>query len=426
MNGPSSDENAALRKALVDQSPDHDSVNGEASADSHPDRQTESRRRWVAENRDRVRDLNRRWRAEHLERARQLNRDSMRRAAARKRRETEVLAHGRERAKRWREAHPDRVRGYQQRWVEENREKVREYYNRYYANHRDEVKARAAERRDADPDPARTKQAHKQWAERNKEHRAEVQRTRRSDPEIYQAELEANAAAKRLKRTLSRAGLPPKQLHPVTAAERRRHERQADAYFRDPALPEHLRQFTVFAESLTEHMRKNGARMREFAEAYVATRARMGLPPVSVDNIVHARAVELVTERMRRVDLLNSRDIAAAVRAAKAVVPHEERQEQFDRLVKAVITHVHRNRERYAVDAEMENQARAHRGKPRMPVESMVVRVAMQEMMERMPTNRLTAEDAQSVARIAMLRIAVSYEPHSGAVGDRAQRRPLG
>ncbi|WP_146066026.1 hypothetical protein [Cryobacterium sp. Y82] len=74
---------------------------------------------------------------------------------------------------------------------------------------------------------------------------------------------------------------------------------------------------TVFAESLTEHMLKNGSRMREFAEAYVSSRARIGLPPVSADDIVYARAVEIVAERMRRVDLLTGREVAAACEARK-------------------------------------------------------------------------------------------------------------
>jgi hypothetical protein len=424
MNGPPSDENAAPRKVLVDQPPDHDDVIGAASTEGHPDRQTESRRKWVAENRDRIRDLNRRWRAEHLERARQLNRDSMRRTTARMRRQAEVRARGRERAKRWREAHPDRVREYQQRWVEENREKVREYYNRYYANHRDEVSARAASRRDAYPD--RTKQVHKEWADRNKEHRAEVQRTRRANPEIYQAELESNAAAKRLKHRLSVSGLPPSQLHPATAAERRTNEREADAYFSDLALPEHLRQFTVFAESLTEHMLTNAARMQEFAEAYVATKARMGLPPIPVENIVYARAVELVTERMRRVDLLTSRDVAAAVRATKAVVGREERREQVERLVKTVVTRVHRDSARYAVDAAIENQARVRRGKPRLPFDLLVVQLALQEVLERLPTSTLTIEDARNAARAARLRLGKSFEDRPDAVAVRSHRWPVG
>ena len=287
----------------------------------------------------------------------------MRRATVRRHREAEVRARGRERAKRWRQEHPERRREYQQRWVVENREKVREYYNRYYKAHRDEVNARAAARRDADPE--RMKQITRQWAERNKERRAELQRNRRSDPEVYQTELESNAAARRLKRSLSRAGLPPKRIHVATAAERRADEREADAYFNDLSRREHLRQFTVFAESLTEHMLKNGARMREFAEAYVETRARLGLPPVPVENVVYARAVEIVAERMSRVDFLTSRDVAAAVRATKAEVHREERQRQFDGLVKGVVAQVHRDRGRYVVDAEMENQARLHRGKPR-------------------------------------------------------------
>lgn len=161
---------------------------------------------------------------------------------------------------------------------------------------------------------------------------------------------------------MNRAGLPPKRIHMATAAERRSNEREADAYFNDASRPEHLRQFTVFAESLTEHMLKNGARMREFAEAYVSSRARNGLPPVSVEDSVYARAVELVAERMRRVDLLTDRDVAAAVRSTKAEVRRAERQRQFNGLVKAIVVQVNRNGERYRVDAEMENRARAFGG----------------------------------------------------------------
>ena len=378
----------------------------------------------MAANRDRIRELNRLWRSQHLDRARELNRDSMRRAAARRHREAEVRARGRERAKRWRVEHPERRREYQQRWVAENREKVREYYNRYYEAHRDEVSARAAARRDADPE--RTKQITRQWAERNKERRAELQRNRRSDPEIYQSELEANAAALRLRRSLSRAGLPPKLLHATTAAERRANERDADAYFNDPSRPEHLRQFTVFAESLTEHILKNGARMREFADAYVETRARIGLPPVPVETIVYARAVEIVAEWMRRVDLLSGRDVTAAVRATKAMVRREERQQQFERLIRTVVTHAHRNSARFLVDAEMDNQARTHRGKPRAPVESLVMQLAMQKVIGRVPTNRLTIEDIRNVARVAKQRVAMPFQGPADAVDERIHRQTVG
>ncbi|MET4639575.1 hypothetical protein [Mycetocola sp. 2940] len=400
-----------------------DGLAGDTVRDSRLDQRTATRRRWVEANRDHVRELNRRWRVEHLDRARQLNRDSMRRATARKRRQAEVRARGRERAKSWREAHPDRVREYQQRWMEENREKVREYYNRYYANHCDEVNARAAARRDADPD--RSKQAQKQWAERNKGRRAELQRNRRNDPETYAAELAANAAAKRLKRRLERNGLPPKRLHSPTAAERRSNEREAGAYFRDPALPEHLRQLTVFAESLTEQILKNGGRMREFADAYSATRARVGLPPVQAESIMYARAIEIITERMGRVDLLTSRDAAAAVRSTKAVVRQEERKQQFERLVKTLVAEVHRQSARYGVDAELENRARAHQKKPRVSVESLVVQIALQEVIERVPTSRLSTEDARSAARAARARIVLPPEARSDPTQNQFGRRQV-
>jgi len=407
MNDPS-EEGAAPRKELAE----------------HPSDEAEKRRQYVAANRDRIRELNRLWRAQHLDRARELNRDSMRRAAARRHREAEVRARGRERAKRWRMEHPERRREYQQRWAAENREKVREYYNRYYEAHRDEMNARAAARRDADPE--RTKQITRQWAERNKERRAELQRNRRSDPEIYQSELEANAAARRLKRSLSRAGLPPKLLHATTAAERRTNEREADAYFNDPSRSEHLRQFTVFAESLTEHMLKNGARMREFADAYASSRERVGLAPTSVENIVYARAVEIVAERMRRVDLLTGRDVAAAVRSTKSEVRREERQRQFDRLLNAVVAQVRRNRARYEVDSEMVNQERMRRGKPRATAETLIVQLAMQEIIAHVPTGSLTIEDARSAARIARLRVDVAFQPRPHVGGHQVHRGPVG
>lgn len=294
------DEEAAPRAGSADRSGAQDDAARAKKRDQnrryrerHPEQVAATRRRWVDANRDRVRESNRRWRAEHLERAREQGRDSMRRSSARKRREALQRARGRERAKRWREEHPERVRDYQKRWVQENRGKVREYYNRYYATHRDEVNARAASRRDADPE--RTKRARKAWAERNKDRRAEQQRERRSDPAVYQAELDANAAARRLKRRLERAGLPPKRLHPTTAAERRAHEKEAAAYFGDPNLPEHARQLGVFTAALTEHMLEHGELMREFAEAYVKMRERMGLPAVDVEQVTYARAAEIVT-----------------------------------------------------------------------------------------------------------------------------------
>jgi hypothetical protein len=422
-NGPV-DGSAATPKALAGQSSNPDEVGAEGNSSSPRNQPAERKRKWVEANRDRVRENNRRWRAEHLDRSRELNRDSMRRSVARRRREAEVRARGRERAKSWREANPERVRGYQQRWVEENRERVREYYNRYYANHRDEVNARAAERRDADPD--RSKDAQKQWARRNKERRAELQRRRRSDPETYVSELAANAAAKRLKRRLQRSGLPPKRLHLSTAGERRSNERAAEAYFGDPALPERLRQFTVLSESLTDYMLKNGDLLREFAEAYSATRARMGLPPVPLENIVYSRAVEIVTERMRRVDLLTSRDVTAAVRSTKAAVRYEEREQQFERLVRTVVTEMYRDGGRFVADAELENRARVRHGKPKISVESLAVQIALQEVSERITTSQLSIEDARSAARAVRARVVLPVEAFPSPPNPMHDRPPVG
>lgn len=422
-NGPV-DENATTPKALAGQSANPDGVGAEGTRASPRDERAETKRKWAEANRDRVREINRRWRDEHLDRSRELNRDSMRRSAARGRREADVRARGRERAKNWRDANPERVREYQHRWVEENREKVREYYNRYYANHRDEVKTRAAERRDANPGPS--KEAQKQWAARNKERRAELQRRRRSDPERYTSELVANAAAKRLKRRLQRSGLPPKRLHLSTAGERRSNERAAEAYFGDPALPERMRQFTVLSESLTEHMLKNGGLMREFAEAYSATRARMGLPSVPLENIMYGRAVEIVTERMRRVDLLKSRDVAAAVRSTKAAVRYEERKQQFEKLVKTVVTEIRRDGGRFVADAELENAARIRQGKPKIPVESLAVQIALHEIGERVPTSSLGIEDARSAARAVRARVVLLVETFPGPPNPVHDRPPVG
>ncbi|WP_157001144.1 hypothetical protein [Agromyces laixinhei] len=337
----------------------------------------------------------------------------MRRAAARKRRDAETRAKARTRVRVWRQEHPDRVRDYQRGWVEANRDKVREYYNRYYRTHRDEVNARATARRDADPaGPAASKQA---WAADHREHRAELQRVRRADPDVYSAELEANAAARRLKRALARAGLPSKRLHPATAAERRANERAAVAFFGDPALPEHIRQATLFSESLTKHMLKHHARMREFAESYVATRDRMGLPRVNLDDVTWARAVDVVLDRRRRVDLLTSRDVAAAVRTARAALRRAEQKRRYDQVVKAVASHVRRNRARLAADADMENRARMTRGKPRVDPHDLVVMIAMRDVSSRPHLGPIRSTDVRNLMVSVRQQLAALPSPSRGA-----------
>lgn len=357
---------------------------------------------WREANKDHVREGRRRWKQENPDRARELNRESMRRAATRRRRLTESRRKAQERSARWKEEHPEHVREFKKRWVADNRNKVREYYRRYHAKHRDEVNARATARRDADPEKAR--KARKEWADRNNDRLAELQRQYRSDPEKYRAALDSNSAAKRLNRRLERAGLPPKHVHRASAAERRANERASDAYFADPVLPEHLRQFTVLTEALAEHVIKNGTRLREFAEAYVATRERMGLPPVDVENIVYARAVEFVTDRMRRVDQLTSRDVAAAVRSAKSVISVYVRREQYVSLVEAVATYIRRHQARLTARVSAVNRARALVGQPRVPFGPLIVRTAIAEVAPAVPIVSLHAGDLRRAMDEALRR----------------------
>jgi len=370
--------------------------------ENHAEQNAATRRKWADANRDRVRDYNRQWRADNLERARELNRESARRAVPRARKQADIRASAKERAMRWRQSHLDQVRIYQAQWVEQNRQKVRGYYNDYYRTHRDEVNERAAARRDADPEPM--KRARKAWAERNKKRLAELQRNRRSDPEVYQAQLEANAAARRLKRRLREAGLPPKQLHPTTAAERRANERAVAVYFGDSGLAEHVRQTDIFTETLTNHMLENGARMRAFAESYAAARSRTGLPAVAAEDTIYARAVEYVLENLNGMDLLTSRDIAAAVRSSKATVQGLERDHQWQALVRGVVVYVNRHRNRLDEDAEIENRARVRYNRPRVSVDDLRVRLAFREMATRVPTDHLTRGDFRRAFHAVKLR----------------------
>ena len=72
---------------------------------------------------------------------------------------------------------------------------------------------------------------------------------------------------------------------------------------------------------------------------------------------------------------------------------------------------VWRNSARYVIDAEMENRARAHQGKPRASTDSLVVQLAMEEVMERIPPSSLTIEDTRNAARFARLRIVAPFQP---------------
>ena len=72
----------------------------------------------------------------------------------------------------------------------------------------------------------------------------------------------------------------------------------------------------------------------------------------------------------------------------------------------------------------MQNRARAHRGMPRVPAESLVVKLALQDVIERVPTSRLTKADARTAARIAGPHVGTSLESRD-VVAQSVHRRAL-
>lgn len=176
-------------------------------------------------------------------------------------------------------------------------------------------------------------------------------------------------------------------------------------------LDEHLRQFTVFAETLTEYMLKHGERVREFAKAYVERRRRMGLPAVDPERLAFNRAVEVVSEQLWRIDLLTSRDVAAAVRSTRAVVRQAERRKQFERFVSAIVVHSDRHLERLRAEAAVENRVRRQRGRPSVRIESFIAQIAAEEVLPELNVSLLCESDARAARQAAQTRIHFSAKP---------------
>ncbi|MWB99430.1 hypothetical protein [Agromyces seonyuensis] len=383
-----------------------DASPGSRQIDEERERRLAHRRQWVAANRERIRESNRQWRLNNLERARQLNRESMARAAERQRRERAQRRKAAERSRRWKEAHPERVREKHRRWVEVNRDKVRAYNRDYHRRHQDASRQRTTAWRDEHPE--RMAELRKEWAERNKDKRAEYQRKRREDPAKRQADLEANAAARRLRRKLVREGLPPRRLHPTSAAERRANDRAASAFFEDPQAARRLRQSAASAEALLDYVRKHRVKLRADTRAALQRREQAGLPPIDAEQHFYARAVEAVLRRRIRTDLLTGRDVAAAVRTTRAVVRREERQAELEKLVQSVVTYIHRNATRLIADAELENRFRRRNGKPPAGLEALVVGMAVAEVHPEaaavLPDGELRAVERRVRARVHLAR----------------------
>lgn len=172
-------------------------------------------------------------------------------------------------------------------------------------------------------------------------------------------------------------------------------------------------------------MLEHGATMRKFAEQYAASRERMGLPPVDVERIVIARAVEVVIDRLRRIDLLTSRDVAAASRATQAMVREYERCRQFEQFLATLVKHTRHHYLRLVEEAAFENQARRVRGRKPIETESLVVQLAMHEVTAKTPTDHLAIGDSHRAGQAVRAQLVSSSSELINGRLRRFDRRPI-
>ena len=188
---------------------------------------------WREQNKDHVREYNRRWNAEHPDRVRELNRESARRATQR------------------------------QRQVRERKERDRRYYIDNAERIREKSRAWRAVRAAEDPEgfrQARSAQRREWWKRRPRElrerdalaarDRGDAPAARERSRAYYQRNADRINAAKRehlrehpekrreyqqrwreKERARKAAGLPPRNLHRTTPAERAANRTAADAFF---------------------------------------------------------------------------------------------------------------------------------------------------------------------------------------------------
>ncbi len=156
--------------------------------------------------------------------------------AERREREQERRQRDRDRAVAWGKAHPEQRRAQRERYKDRHPDRVRQSYRHYHERHRDEVNAKARQR--AQDNPAARRDAQHRHYETHREELMQYQREYRADPDRYQKVLAYNREWKRRERRRIAAGLPPRRLHTVTAAERRDNQAAADAFFARPITKE--------------------------------------------------------------------------------------------------------------------------------------------------------------------------------------------
>jgi hypothetical protein len=254
-------------------------------------------------------------------------------------------AGGRERAKEWRKANPERHRANRDAWHAAHPERTREIQRESHERNKDRYRERNTAYRDAHE--TEQKHAAAQWRERNRERRAEWQRQYRMDPEINARALEANRERKRLNRRLEQAGLPPKSVHPSTAKERRTNEAAAGEFFTRPRTSEERRRIrTEYVPAPAEELRRwkeqsasarNRRRDLEAVKRYLAThkldRVREEVRMDSVARVIRGgEPLDVETEVERRV-----REAVLRERADRREKSKQSRAEQRQQKT----THVH-------------------------------------------------------------------------------------
>ncbi|MGA6129133.1 MULTISPECIES: hypothetical protein [unclassified Microbacterium] len=186
---------------------------------------------------------------------------------------------------RYKERHPERA-------AEGARRRSQAHRDRYPEQTRERERADAARRREADPDQFR------RWYQQN------LERERKRGREAAQ-----------LRRRLTKLGLPPRKIHKTYAADRRKNEAAADAFFsRHWRINDQIRIRAESFEALPGHraavefrarylaagaIEKADARDREARARAIVDAARRRLPAKQLEQITEDVRMDSVARQLR-------------------------------------------------------------------------------------------------------------------------------
>lgn len=280
--------------------------------EEHLEQERERRRQWGRDNIEYVTAYNAQYNAANREQLNQKRMEYYFRTVAAERRDAARRRSAGERAKRWAERYPEKAAAAKLRYRQAYPEKVREAGRNYYHRNKDEIR----ERRFAREDPVKVAEARRRYQQN-------YVRNSPSDWKASEEQLEAyrraNRDRRRLVRRLAAAGLPPRRLHVVSAAQARANEREAGAFFsrrrapserldvareREPfATPAaYLRDLSIelatirtrpqVAEAGRRYLARHGSRIRTEVRMDSIARQMRGLGPLDEEREVLARVSE--------------------------------------------------------------------------------------------------------------------------------------